>query len=188
MIHPKHEAQSMLNDPELAYLVETVKELDQNALVFAAGVCRGGDVAAMAAARPDLRFFVVDSFEGLAEPRPEDESADTAKAGECDPGGMAAFDDVTRQARVVATVRGWITPELARFIAPAIMRADMVWLDLDHYTPTNELLFYAVRGTGRIFTHDYGFRRTPGIKRACDAYGEWELAMGSIAEFMQSKH
>jgi hypothetical protein len=60
----------------------------------------------------------------------------------------------------------------------------MIWLDLDHYTPTLACMkkFWPwLAPGGLMLTHDYGFERCPGIRRAADQISaDWQHMVGGI--------
>jgi len=176
---------SELADIELNFLSMAAQNAVPGAILMA-GIFRGGDVIEVKKAVPNRHVIIVDSFEGLAKPEVEDVQgcADPVGAGAF----AATFVEVMKTLnefdclRNIEPYKRWITPNTLKTIDLSPLA--MVWLDLDHYAPTLACMRHFwqwLQPGGIMLTHDYGFERTPGIKRAADAFGgEWKHMAGCI--------
>lgn len=175
---------STLTDVELDFLANCAKTAVPGA-IFMAGIFRGGDVIEIKKAAPDRHVIIVDSFEGLAEPKAKDcACSNPMRAGEC----KTSFIEVMKSLNEYGCLTGiepykrWITRHTLKTIEFSPL--GMIWLDLDHYEPTlacMQVCWRWLQPGGIMLTHDYGFERTPGIKIAADEFGgEWQHMAGGI--------
>lgn len=150
--------------------------------VAEAGVWRGFSARLMALVmarhRPQWRgedLVLIDSFEGLSTPRPED-ATDTAD-------GPMVVRHATNFASGVEVVRntlaGFPAVEIHAGWIPAVFselperRYRFVHLDTDLFEPTAASLAYFSRRMlpgGLIADDDYGSERFPGVRRAWDRF------------------
>jgi hypothetical protein len=168
-----------LHDTEIEYLVECASKAPPGVIVCA-GTWRGGDLMAMIKACPDRYFIVIDSFRGLASPKKQDINKDGhATEGMFDIQGKKNYiKNFTEQGiRIPDEIHEmWITESNIESITTSPIA--MLWLDLDHYTPTDACLKHFSKNIvddGIILVHDYALSITPGVKQACDKYfSKWE--------------
>lgn len=127
--------------------------------------------------RPDFAgegMTVLDSFEGLSEPAPEDTAEQFGVAPRARPRLYAAQMDRVRDALsefpALNWVKGWI-PEVLGTLPERVYR--FVHVDLDLHDPILASLEYfhprLVPG-GMLVVDDYGYLDFPGAKRAVDAF------------------
>lgn len=172
-----------LTEIEIEAIVKKVKEAPEGKIVCA-GVWKGGDVMAIQMTSPSREVIVIDSFCGLAPPSKQDETEDTMIDGEFDIGGIEIFNENFRAMGLQApkSYQMFIDEDSIRQIAEEDIA--LLWLDLDHYTPTKACLEHLspfLVNSAIIMTHDYGFERCPGIKIACDEFSNgWEHLAGGI--------
>ena len=172
---------TLLNKACLMFLQAMVVDLPISATVVCGGVYRGGDIVAMHEIRPDLKFIAIDSFLGLADPCEQDIAPRGAVAGECNAGGVEVFR-ANVEGIDVEIHQCWISDDT---LAPLDFgTVDMLWLDLDHYEPTLAMLKKFLphcTADAIVLTHDYGFGRCPGVKKACDEFGKWRTYQETMA-------
>lgn len=177
-----------LTEKEINWLIETSKNAPSGNIVIA-GTYKGGDAMAIRLANPNKRIIVIDSFEGLADPEPEDiveekVNATTMVAKEFSADGLENYLSNFNKLKISQPhcFKMFITEETIRQIK--IDNISMMWLDLDHYLPTKVCLEYfhdKLNKDAIIGCHDYGFVRCPGVKRACDSYSnQWVHGAGGI--------
>jgi hypothetical protein len=123
-------------------------------------------------------LHLIDSFEGLADPREEDrfEGSGPVDARSYGRGAYMAPIEHARRALArfpdVAFHKGWIP---AVFEELPASRWSFVHLDVDHYAPTHAALEYfhpRLAPGGVIVCDDYGSPTFPGAQRAWHAYCE----------------
>jgi len=130
------------------------------------------------ATRPDRRFFLFDSFEGLSDPTPGKDTLETVyrKGDVTRMFHNENLDQVlSRFARFgerMQVFQGWI-PD--RFQEVADQRFCLVHVDVDMYQPTLDALefFYERLASGGIIVcDDYGSGAYPGARQAMDEFFE----------------
>lgn len=177
---------SLLSEDEINFLAETARNIPEGDIVMA-GVFNGGDVIELfKVTEGKNNIIVIDSFAGLDMPSREDkESEKPCQQGECaTEGGLRGFKKNLKQFDVKAEIyKMWISMKTLQDIKQRPV--SMVWLDLDHYSPTLDCMLYfwpMLINKGIMLTHDYHFFRTPGIDKAiADFGGEWIHKIGGIA-------
>jgi hypothetical protein len=138
------------------------------------------------------RLHVFDSFEGLSEFKPQDESQYRATPALKERARRNFKADLERvsaglaQYPFVTIHPGWIP---TKFFEVADQEFSLVTVDVDLYEPIRDALefFYPrVRNGGIMFFDDYGYETFPGAKRAIDEFREkvepqffLDLPMGS---------
>lgn len=163
---------------EINHLINTVAFAPQGNVVIA-GTYLGGDVMSMTLTSPEREYHVIDSFQGLAAPAEEDMCDAPCLEGEFNAGGLEKWIDnfKIKQIRAPRTYPMFIDENTIQSVD--VNNIAVLWLDLDHYIPTKACLnhFYdKVVPGGKILTHDYDFHKCPGVRKACDPYGEtWEI-------------
>lgn len=177
-----------LAEKEINWLIENSKNAPSGDIVIA-GTYKGGDAMAMTLANPNRKVIVIDSFEGLADPEPQDivdqnTDATTMVANEFSAGGILKYLDGFFHLNITQPqcFRMFITEDNIKRVD--IDNISMMWLDLDHYLPTKVCLEYfhdKLNKDAIIGCHDYNFVRCPGVKRACDSYSnQWVHGAGGI--------
>lgn len=168
---------------EYEYL-EQLSKAFPNGDVIIAGTMNGDDVRAIKRATPNRNVVVIDSFEGLMDPKEEDQCESTMVAGECNVGGLDTYLKTFEETGIEAPkeiYKMWISEELLSIIPKRDVA--ILFLDLDHYQPTKDCLkvfaSWVIEG-GVILVHDYDFIRCPGIKKCCDEFGgTWDKVEGT---------
>ena len=150
-----------------------------------AGSWNGGDVMAMSLAFPSREYHVIDSFQGLAAPVNKDAAIEgSAKQGEFNIGGVQRYMQNFEEARICLPHLHELYIDETTIAAVGIDNIALLWMDVDHYTPTKACLVHfgeKMERGGIIMTHDYGFIRCPGVKIACDEYSQnWKYFGGGI--------
>jgi len=144
--------------------------------IVVAGTYEGEDVRSMYRGSNNRNIVVVDSFEGLDDPKPEDIEEEVMKKGECNIGGLDRYLEIFKQEKTdppQEIYKMWIDKKSLEIIPKREL--SILFLDLDHYQPTKDCLEYFfdwVIDDGIIIVHDYGFERCPGIKKCCDEFKE----------------
>ena len=163
---------------EINHLVNTVHSAPEGKIVIA-GTYLGGDVMSTILTSPEREYHVIDSFEGLTDPEPEDMCSNPCLAGEFNAGGLEKWKSnfIKEGFELPHTYQMFIDEQSIQSVN--IDNIAVLWLDLDHYIPTKSCLdrFYnnVVEG-GKILTHDYDFFKCPGVRKACDPYSKnWEI-------------
>jgi hypothetical protein len=167
-----------MTQKEYEYLANLSKSLPSGDVIVA-GTESGDDVRTIKKANRKRNIVVIDSFEGLADPVEEDVCESTMVAGECDVGGLEAYLQKFKDARIrppKEIYKMWITKETLAVVPKR--QVALLFLDLDHYQPTKDCLDIFkgwVVKDGVILVHDYDFIRCPGIKKCCDEFfSDWE--------------
>jgi len=174
---------------EINHLINTVVSAPIGNVVIA-GTYLGGDVMSMTLTSPEREYHVIDSFQGLAAPVEQDMCESPCLEGEFNAGGLDKWINnfKTKQIRVPRTYPMFIDENTIQSVD--VSNIAVLWLDLDHYIPTKACLdhFYdKVVDGGVIMTHDYGFFKCPGVKKACDPYStNWEVpALTGIGQILK---
>jgi O-methyltransferase len=176
---------SLLAEVELDCLSSIIKIIPEGDIIMA-GCYKGGDVIEIKRTCPDRNVIVIDSFEGADNPEPEDlvNVGIPRFKGECSADMREVIRNFTEHdiQKPFQIHRMWISDAALNLIVRRPLA--MIWLDLDHYRPTLECMRYFwpwLQRGGVMLTHDYGFVRCPGVKQACDEFGEtWVKLAGNI--------
>ena len=167
---------TLLPQNALKMLVYAVNDLPKSPIIVCGGVWGGGDILAMAEARPDARFIAIDSFEGLSQASAYDGNQECGKFAY----SQHQFELNVRDLDILV-IKEWITEESVKNFYR--MQVDMLWLDLDLYEPTKAMLSHYGSCSSKIYCHDYDNKNYPGVKKACDEFGRFESIGNTIGRF-----
>jgi hypothetical protein len=175
---------TMIEAEGLEVLLSQVAKAPDGVIVVA-GTAHGGDIMAIRRRfpTPPRHIIAIDSFSGVAEPV-EIDGPEAPKAGAHNNGGLDQYLANFKEAGVDPPdeiFKMWITDSTLKQVGKRDVA--MLFMDLDHYTPVMACLKYfhpMMLPGGRIITHDYGFRLTKGVKKACQEFApdRWKQARG----------
>jgi hypothetical protein len=161
-----------LTEEQLISLCSFFKLLPKDKTLVIAGTYKGGDAMAARLLIPNANIVVIDSFQGLAQPAPEDQPEHGRTGRFACPvdeylAGFKAMNIISPD----KIYQQFITNESIKEVK--VHDLGLLWMDLDHYLPTKVVLSYfwpQITKETIVITHDYGFWHTPGVKIACDEF------------------
>lgn len=179
----KEREYTMIEPEAFKIIIDCVRSTPKNGTIAIAGTAHGGDAMAIRTQFPEKKLIVIDSFQGLDNPTEEDEEEAEQKGGHsC--GGLDQYKANFADMKVPLPheiYEMWIDTNNLKKIKDN--KYGMLFMDLDHYAPVKACLDYFYNKMlpgGIILTHDYGFFRTKGVKKACQEFapGMWREIHG----------
>lgn len=131
------------------------------------GVYRGG-TALLIASNSTKTFFAFDTFEGLPEPTVAEGTIHKKGEFACD---FVSVMNLLLRYENAQPVKGVFPQDSSRVVEKE--KFSFVYLDVDLYKSTLDCLefFYPRMVPGGVLaTDDYGWKKTPGVKMACDEF------------------